>query len=363
MAERLHFVGWLRVFLILLVVAHHAAEPYNVAGLEWQEIVDDPARSDLLLWMFLLNRTYFMGFFFLIAAYFMGASYDRKGAWAFTRSRLIRLGVPLVVFVVFVWGSLGYAIYGAGQGYFEFLAGDYLGRGNAEFGPLWFTAHLLVYTLVYVALRLVGLAFPQGMKAPGHGAVLAFALALGLATAALRPVYGIDEWVRVFGLIPAEPGRLPQYIGFFVVGIVAGRGQWFTGIDTRVGAVWGGIAAAIYVAATAAGLPRQALGEDLVVNMAWGLLEGFVGTGMILGLLVLFRQVANVPGRWLHWLEGNVYGVYLIHIFVVIGLQVAALGLGWTAIAKFLLVWIAAAVASFAVTALLRMIPGVKRVV
>ncbi len=135
MAERLHFVGWLRVFLIALVVGHHAAEPYNAAGGEWREMLDDPARSDLLLYFFLLNRTFFMGFFFLIAGYFTAASYDRHGAWGFARSRLLRLGVPLAVVVIFGFGTIGYGIYGEGSGYLRWLWRDYLGRGLIRFQP------------------------------------------------------------------------------------------------------------------------------------------------------------------------------------------------------------------------------------
>ena len=151
--ERLYFIGWLRVFLIALVVAHHAAEPYNAAGGEWRELLDDPARSDLLLYLFVLNRTFFMGFFFLIAGYFTAASYDRRGAWGFAASRLIRLGVPLAVLVIFGFGSIGYGIYGAGAGYWRWLWQSYLLGGNLEYGPLWFIAHLLFYTLVYILLR------------------------------------------------------------------------------------------------------------------------------------------------------------------------------------------------------------------
>jgi hypothetical protein len=39
-----------------------------------------------------------MGLFLLIAAYFIPGSYDRKGAKRFLKDRLIRLGIPLVVY-------------------------------------------------------------------------------------------------------------------------------------------------------------------------------------------------------------------------------------------------------------------------
>jgi peptidoglycan/LPS O-acetylase OafA/YrhL len=42
-AEPLYFVQWLRVVLIVLVVAHHAGQPYGPGGGEWP--VDDPVES------------------------------------------------------------------------------------------------------------------------------------------------------------------------------------------------------------------------------------------------------------------------------------------------------------------------------
>ncbi len=68
-AKRLYFVQWLRVFLISLVVAHHAAQPYGPTGGEWA--VSDPASSDLLLPFFAINAAFFMGFFFLVSGYFV----------------------------------------------------------------------------------------------------------------------------------------------------------------------------------------------------------------------------------------------------------------------------------------------------
>ncbi|MDJ0825542.1 MAG: acyltransferase family protein [Rhodobacter sp.] len=237
--------------------------------------------------------------------------------------------------------------------------------GNAEYGPLWFTAHLLVYSLGYVALRTLlapGRAVTQPVAAPGHLGVLGFVLALGSATAALRPLYPIDEWVRLAANVPAEPGRVPQYLGLFVVGIVAGRGDWFRTFDSRVAVVWAALGVLAWVVGVST-LPQEALIDAHPLTAVWGLLEAIVGVGAILGLTVLFRRWCNAPGRWLGRLEGQTYGVYLIHIFVVIALQFAVLDLAWPALAKFAVVWAAALVVSFAVVAALRLIPPVRAVV
>jgi fucose 4-O-acetylase-like acetyltransferase len=145
-AIRLYFVQWLRVFLICLVVAHHAGRPYGPTGGAWP--VSDPASSDLLLPFFALNAAFFMGFFFLIAGYFVEGSYDRKGSWPFLRSRLIRLGIPLLVFAGPLFGTIAYTSSGTTRGYLSFMWFEYLLPLRLEFGPLWFIAHLLLYAFV-----------------------------------------------------------------------------------------------------------------------------------------------------------------------------------------------------------------------
>lgn len=362
---RLHYVQWIRVLLTVLVVAHHAAEPYVLVGGDWSEIVNDPARSDLLLTLFVLNRTFFMGFFFLISGYFIDASLARHGALKVVRDRLIRLGIPLFVLVVFVFGSIGYAIYGDGMSYALFITRDYLRGGNAEFGHLWFIAHLLVYVLVYVGLRAVVPSFGTigaQTNPPGHGAILVFVLVIGAILALLRQWWPIDTWTRFFGLVPGEPAHVPFYIALFAIGLIAGRANWLARLDSRIALSWFALGATIFLALAIWGTPRLAQPDTPAMKLVWAFLEPVVGIGMILGISVLFRRYLAGPSRALKVLEGNLYGVYLIHLFVVIGLQVALVNTGLPALAKFAVVVIGTLAISLPIIALLRRIPGFRAV-
>ena len=174
--------------------------------------MEDKANSDLLLMFFALNAAFFMGFFFLISGYFIEGSYDRKGAAKFLSDRLLRLGVPLVFFVIVVNGSLGYATTETVRGYFGFLAIEYLGGGHLEFGPLWFIAHLLAYAVLYTLWRLLVPTRPGRWEPapPGHGGVFAYVVALALVTVLLRRTWPIDDWRLLFGVLPFEPAHLPD---------------------------------------------------------------------------------------------------------------------------------------------------------
>lgn len=366
-STRLYYVQWIRVLLTILVVAHHAAEPYvAIGGGDWGDIVKETASSNLLQTLFVFNRTFFMGFFFLISGYFLDASLSRHGSWGVAKNRLIRLGIPIFLIVTFVFGSIGYAVYGSGQGYFVFIFRDYLGSGNAEFGHLWFIAHLLVYILLYIVLRaMLPAVGTVGAKwgPPGHIAILVYVLGTGLVLALVRQVWPIDTWVRFVGLFRGEPAHMPFYITLFVIGIVAGRARWFSKLKTRVAMPWFLAGLAIFIALAIPATPRLAQPDTTMMRISWAFLEPVVGIGTMLGLLVICRRYLADHGPVLRSVEGNIYGVYLIHLFVVIGLQVALVGFDWPPLQKFLVVLVGTLAISLPLIALMRMIPIVRKVI
>ena len=357
--QRLYFVQWLRVFLITLVVAHHAGQPYGPTGGEWP--VSDPVEGAAWLGPFFgVNAAFFMGFFFLLAGYFTPGSYDRKGGAVFVRDRLIRLGIPLAVVVFIVFPVLIWLWDRPEAGFFAYYVGDYIGHWQIEMGHLWFVAHLLVYSLIYALWRSlrpgrVGKSLPP----PSDLAVALYVLALAVVDFVVRFPFPQDRWVDVLWLIPTEVAHLPQYVSLFVIGTIAGRGRWFETIRSGLGARW--FAVGVIAFLMMAVLPGLLPGVPF--QNIWGFAEAFVCVGMILGLTVLFRRFLSQGGRVLSALEGNVYGVYIVHWFIVIAIQTAILGLTVTATDKFLIVTVLATLASFALSALVRTIPGVARVV
>jgi len=93
--NRLFYLDNLRIYLIILVILHHAALAYGYIE-AWP--VRDPAidaTSPIFLDIFnLINQTYFMSAFFLLAGYFTPRSLERKG---FKRFIAILIQVGLLV--------------------------------------------------------------------------------------------------------------------------------------------------------------------------------------------------------------------------------------------------------------------------
>jgi hypothetical protein len=106
-SARLVFADHLKAALVILVVLHHIAVIYagNTPFYYVEPAYGQPVALLALVFFQLFNQAYFMGFFFFLSGYFAPGSYDRKGSGAFLRDRLIRLGIPTIVFM-FVLGPI-----------------------------------------------------------------------------------------------------------------------------------------------------------------------------------------------------------------------------------------------------------------
>jgi glucan biosynthesis protein C len=327
---RLDYLDALKVVLTVLVIAHHAGQPYGPTGGRWP--IFDPQRSALLGPFFAVNASFFMGLFFLISAYFLPASFDRKGTWSFLVDRFVRLGIPFAV-VGLTIGALT----------------------NTTFDPahLWFVAHLLVYAVLYSVCR--GLHLPRlSLPVPGNRAILGYALLLSGATVAVRLAgFPQDRWITVLGVVPVELAHLPQYASLFAIGILAVRNDWLAQFPTRTGMTWLGIGLLLSVA-------RYLYAPDRAV---WGVWESFICVGLCVGLPVLFREYVRTPGRLLRDMAPNAYGAYVIHVMpVVVGLQFALTPFTFDPFFKFALVTLTGVPLSFLLAAALRRIPGSRAV-
>ena len=149
--SRMYFLDNLKVFLAVLVVLHHSAQPYGPGGGWW--IASDPNQTTMdfvvLGLLMALNMSFFMGLFFMISAYFVPGSLDRKSPAKFMKDRLVKLGIPLPIFMFGVFPAMGYMLLNYGQPVINFYL-NYLNifspQYNLEFGHLWFLAMLLIFS-------------------------------------------------------------------------------------------------------------------------------------------------------------------------------------------------------------------------
>lgn len=368
---RLFFVDNLRVVLTVLVVLHHAALTYgNIPLWFYPEPAQDP--SGVLLDLFVvLNQTFFMGLFFLLAGYFVPGAMDRRGGRGLVRERLVRLGVPLLLFLVLLRPLASAPSYAGLLATEPDLPYWLFYVITIDPGPMWFVEVLLVMSLVYVMIRRFRERRASGAVSRVErsadseplrwfGPVVLFAVGLALATFAWRFAFPAPYW-PVVGL--PSPGYLPQYTALFTVGVFAYRGNWLMRLPNSAG--WGGLAMAVLGLLGLAAV-TGILGSEPLTPGSWQVLtqilvESFFTMGMVLTLLVFFRRFLNRSNRFSRYLADNAFAVYVLHTVVLVWAGVALSGWEASALVKFAGLAALAVPLCWALAGVGRAIPGVKR--
>ncbi|HET6447434.1 MAG TPA: acyltransferase family protein [candidate division Zixibacteria bacterium] len=382
-SSRLFFVDHLRAALIILVVLHHVALVYgaSVQGYYYVEppFTDPAAFRDLLVFA-LVNQAWFMGAFFLLAGYFAPGSIDRKGTGSFLKDRLIRLGIPLIVFY-FVLGPVSFIGYylmpSTLTGITTPLTWEVFWQAYPDFlgmGPTWFIAMLLIFSFGYAGWRWLIRKQTSSMMSkssvPSYLGIVIFIVALALLSYLFRKIVPLGEAVSEFPTL----AYLPQYLGFFAVGIFAYRRDWFRTLPNSMGVV--GFVAA--VVATVLLFPLAFSGQwfsieltDVMSNSmgdlhwqsaVYALWDSIFAVGMCLAAIAFFRRFLNRESKLGTFLSQQSYAVFIIHIPIIVFLAYALRGIVVDSLLKFGLASVIVVPVCFAVAYVLRKIPGVSRV-
>lgn len=374
---RMLFLNNIKVFLTVLVVTHHTAITYGALG-SWfyYEPTEDMFVKVLLTLFAAVNQSFFMGFFFLIAGYFTPASFNRKGTGKYMKDRLARLGIPLLLFTVFIGPFLSYQYY-MNFTSLEFSFGEFLYESFVRFkyistGPMWFVQTLLIFTTVYALWRLAIKSDPDipgtGLKnkLPTNAAIVIYIVALAVVSFIARIWYPIGtEFINL------QLAYFPGYISLFAIGIMAYHRNWLTKLPDTTGELW--MKAAVYAifAWPVIVIVGGALNSETSYfaggihwqSMAICIWESTVGTGIILGLLVFFRRNYNRPSSLWEHMSNNAYTVYIIHAPVIVLLSYLLKEIHIYPLIKLVLVAAAGVPLCFILSHyLVRRIPGVNRI-
>jgi glucan biosynthesis protein C len=355
-SDRLFFLDNLRVYLAILVIVHHTAITYGAAG-SWYyyEHTGNTVVNIFLSMVVAVNQFYFMGLFFFISGFFTPAAFDRKGAVLFLKDKLIRLGIPLVVFIYTLNPALNYiSARAAGRTtrtFWQFYLQNVI---NFSPGPLWFVETLLIFGGVYTLFRLISMRFSHPGTGPKTmftwGQSLIFALLLGSGTLITRQGFPIMK--EVFHL---QLAYFPQYIALYILGAVAYRRQWLENIPAQLAKGW--LTVVVTIILLLPGIMFLGAGRDGDISAFFGGLswqsavnaftEAFFCTGACISLLVLFRNRLNYGGKVAGMLGENTYPVYIIHGLVLILLSLGLRNYNWHPLIKFVAVVSLGSVISF----------------
>lgn len=375
-AGRLVFVDNLRVLLTIQVLLFHLMIIYAGTG-SWfyEEGREDFITGALGAWFVAASQAYFMGLFLLISAYFVPGAYDRKGPGHFLKDRLIRLGIPLAVYSWILRPPLVYLYQRSFRGlhlsWWRYFPGEYF-RSNALLGagPLWFVETLLIFTVLYVVWRRFaarGRARPTAETPfPNNLSIALFALLLGLASFLVR-LWRPIEWS--FAPLNLQLPFFAQYIGLFILGLIAYRRNWLTGLPKTAGRLWLGIGILMILLfwplALAGDMDTSLepfLGGWHWQALAYALWESFLCLGMCIGLIYAFRRYGDGQGTLARFLSRNAYAAYLVHGPLITVVALAARDVALHPLAKFGLAALIAIPLCFGLSSLIRRLPYADRV-
>jgi glucan biosynthesis protein C len=377
---RLFFIDHLRAALVILVVLHHLAIVYGEGISFWY--VDPPQGESLtgfaLVLFVLFNQAWFMGALFLLAGYFTPGSFERKGTGSFLKDRLIRLGIPLVVWIFLLnpFSNIGLYLEPViwipepltWQNYWQMYP-EFIGLGVA-----WFLAMLLLFSFGYAGWRWLTRnqqpATTRQASSLSYLGISIFILVLALVTYLVRIIVPIGRSVLDFPTL----AYLPQYLSFFIVGAVAYRRDWLWTLSGRMGQV----AFVTMIVATLLLFPipiigmlggtMRFLGNGSWPSAVYALWDSIFAVSMCLASITFFRRFFNGESPFGRFLSQQSYAVYVIHspIIVLLAygfyLALASTAIDLAPLLKFGIATVIIVPLCFIIAYTIRKIPGVARV-
>jgi len=257
-------------------------------------------------------------------------------------------------------------------GSFGDWAANYYTTFHIGRGPLWFVEALLLFSIVYMIGRLIRwTATPPSIEVSDPPRIVhlgVLAVALGISSFLVR-LWKPIGWS--YEPLNFRFPFFPQYIVMFILGVVAYRRQWLTRISKGVGRLSLVFAAAfalvisplmVFFGAGANGDVSRFMGGLYWQAMVMALWEQSLGVFLTVGLLVLFRERMNRHNRLTQAASAGSYATYVIHAPVVLVFTLMVRGVHLYPLLKFAAATVIVVPLCFGLAALIRQLPGVRRI-
>jgi surface polysaccharide O-acyltransferase-like enzyme len=382
-------LGYLQAFVILLVLAYHSALAYMVSSPSpsatlaskpyiWAALPIIDSHRWLGFNLFTeFNAQFFMPLLFFISGLFVWPSLTQKGNRKFLRDRTLRLGLPFAIVVIFLIPLAYYPSYritGADPSFFAFWQ-QWISLDYWPSGPFWFLSLLLFFNFIVVMLRkfvsgwgdALGKRFSWSFRRP----MLFFCVLVAVSAITYFPMlfsFGYHHWAS-FGPFQVQTSRVLLYAIYFTTGLAVGAYGINQGLLPRDGLlarrwpVWFVAALIFYVFDIIAFGKFYALPSSSTWQVLYGVtfILSCAASGFF--FLSLFLRFVSKRRSVFDSLHNNAYGMYLIHYVFVIWLQYALLNTTFAAIEKGAIVFSGTLALSWCITAAIRRIPAVGRVI
>jgi fucose 4-O-acetylase-like acetyltransferase len=332
-SERQHYLDAIRVSAILLLIPYHAAR-YVQKGFGEDRVVDAG------VWFL---HTWHMPLFFAISGFLAATALRRSSAMRQVRSRLRRLGIPLVIGMLTVVPLANFFVIEAAALWSrdqkvpvkrELTFGHVF---NLTPQHLWFLDYLLVISLVAIAVWMAIQTWPKLGAAIRRGFQVVITSWWGIpALAAISALILSTKAGWVAGgsmsdsLMPV-PTLLVYFSFFFLFGwLLSGqddlsevlkRGAWLRFVAGALIAIPGFVLFYNNTDFTGNVGSAGALAENGQLRMIGLFAVGLVCWLMLFGIWGLLARYVNRESRVLRYLADASFWIYLIHIPFLVAIQ------------------------------------------
>jgi len=375
-AERIVPLDRSRTFITLLVVLYHSVINYTYYGIG----------GDRMRWIgfdgvALFCDSFFMACMFFISGLFVHDSLTRRGVGGYLANRMWRLGVPFLASILAIM-PLAYFRYYLTQFDFAQFYWHMLSVGTWSVGSAWFLWVLLaldaIAALAWVAAPRAIEIFGQGVRTLRDRPMLmfaAFAVFTIVVYLPLRLYVGDSAWFTT-GRYPIviQTSRILLYAGYFWCGVAVGaaglRSELLDegGTLARYWSRWLAAALSFYAAIVFLVYVHRSGLVDLKSPPLWwhtayGLVFAMFCASMTLFVPAVFLRFSQTSLWPLDAMQKQAYGIYLLHFIPLIWLQYLIYDPPLPAFVKFMIVFAVTLSTSWLVTAALRKIPFVARMI
>jgi glucan biosynthesis protein C len=328
---RLHYLDWLRVLAILMVVLFHAVHPFDFG--EWH--IKNAEQSEIITIFLTLLSLWGMPFFFLVAGAASWFALQRRTAGQYVSERFKRLLVPFIVGTILFRPIVTYlewlnkvqrgVLAVSFREFLNMIAAEYASLGFSPrwfgFGEhLWFLGFLFSFALITLPLFLWLKREPgrrivsrMGGLCEHRGGLLLFILPLLVVQLSVRPFFPTEhDWADFF-----------FQMSFFALGYFLFADERFTRAIRRDWWLLLALGTAIVLGLLGMyvmGFPVITWGETPAMPQFYLVqtLVTAVAFSYTLTMLFVGMRFLNFTNRWLQYAQEAVLPLFVVHQPVII---------------------------------------------